>query len=99
VLAVGIAPAVVESIERAAGRIPTAEVVTCSLKSAPTRVAELWPFAIVMSEDLYGFDAPEFDALARDVSARLITVGAELDADFEHKIGEKLLEAYRRRME
>ena len=63
---------------------------------APTRVAELWPFAIVMSDDLYAFDAAEFDALARDVRARLITVSAAPPDQAD--LGKKILEAFRRRM-
>jgi hypothetical protein len=99
VLVVGGPQALIESAKVAAKAVPVAEVVTCELRDAPTRVAELWPFAIVMSEDLYTFDAAEFDALARDVKARLITVivGASLTPS-EKDLREKILEAYRRRM-
>jgi hypothetical protein len=100
VLVVGGPQALIESARRAARAVPTAEVVSCELRDAPTRVAELWPFVIVMSDDLYTFDAAEFDALARDVRARLITVtiGAAEDAPIERDLGAKMLEAYRWRM-
>jgi hypothetical protein len=100
VLVVGGPPSLLDSTRRAARSVPTAEVVFCELRDAPTRVAEMWPFAIVMSEDLYAFDAAEFDALARDVKARLITVliTAAASTPSESELGVKLLEAFRRRM-
>lgn len=100
VLVVGGPQALIESARRAARAVPAAEVVCCELREAPTRVAELWPFVIVMSDDLYTFDAAEFDALARDVRARLITipVGAATDAPTEKELGAKMLEAFRWRM-
>jgi hypothetical protein len=100
VLVVGGPPALVESARRAARSVPTAEVVACDLREAPTRVAELWPFVIIMSDDLYTFDSAEFDALARDVRARLITVaiGASGELPAETDIGDKILEAFRWRM-
>ena len=70
---------------------------TCELRDAPTRVAELWPFAIAMSDDLYAFDSAESDALARDVRARLITGGTAAPPD-PAELGKKILEAFRRRM-
>ena len=100
VLVVGGPPSLLDSTRRAARSVPTAEVVFCELRDAPTRVAEMWPFAIVMSEDLYAFDAAEFDALARDVKARLITVliSAAVSTPSEPELGAKILEAFRRRM-
>jgi len=99
VLVVGGTQALLESTRRAARSVPPAEVVFCELRDAPTRVAELWPFVIVMSEDLYAFDSSEFYALARDVKARLIimSVGAPTDA-LEPELGQKILEAFRRRL-
>ncbi|MDD9935937.1 MAG: hypothetical protein OXT09_20165 [Myxococcales bacterium] len=100
VLVVGGPQALVDCTAQASRTVPVAEVVSCELRDAPTKVAELWPFAIVMSEDLYGFDAAEFDALARDVSARLITVYVESRTLVRDPgdLGEKILEAFRRRM-
>lgn len=90
----------IESARRAARAVPTAEVVSCELRDVPTRVAELWPFAIIMSDDLYTFDSAEFDALARDVKARLITVRvlASSSVPSEAELAAKLQEAFRRRM-
>ena len=59
VLVVGGPSALIDCTTRASRSVPVAEVVSCELRDAPTNVAELWPFAIVMSEDLYGFDAAE----------------------------------------
>jgi hypothetical protein len=100
VLVVGGPQALIECALDASRSIPGAEVVHCELRDAPTRVAELWPFAIVMSEDLYGFDAAEFDALARDVRARLITVAVESATSIPEAatLGEKIVEAYQWRM-
>jgi hypothetical protein len=100
VLVVGGPPALIEITRTAARSVPTADVVSCELRDAPTRVAELWPFAIVMSEDLYSFDAAEFDALARDVRARLITMEVQSPTSIPQatELGDKILEAFRRRM-
>jgi len=99
VLVVGGPSTLVEAARMAARGVPTAEVRECELRDAATRVAELWPFAIVMSEDLYGFDCAEFDALARDVSARLITVTTEstAPAHLAAQLGNKIVEAFRLR--
>jgi hypothetical protein len=97
VLVVGGPQALVECVERSSRTVPRAEVVTCELREAATKVAELWPFAIIMSEDLYAFDSAEFDALARDVRSRLIVVPAGLTPR-ETELGPKILEAFRWRM-
>jgi hypothetical protein len=100
VLLVGGPQTLVESVKHAARCVPTAELVCCELGDAATRVAQLWPFAIVMSDDLYTFDAPEFEALARDVQARLITVTIDgaVSMPAQQELGEKILEAFRWRM-
>ena len=100
VLVVGGPHALVACTEQAARSVPPAQVVSCELRDAPTRVAELWPFAIVMSEDLYAFDSAEFDALARDVRARLITVTVDASSAIVDSaaLGDKILEAFRRRL-
>jgi hypothetical protein len=100
VLVVGGPQGLLECAQSASRSVPGAEVVSCELRDAPTRVAELWPFAIVMSDDLYGFDAAEFDALARDVRARLITVHVDSATSIPQasELAEKILEAYNWRM-
>ena len=57
------------------------------------------PFAIVMSEDFYRFDAAEFDALARDVGATLIRVDMAnaTQAKLERTLMPKLGQAHRKR--
>lgn len=40
--------------------------------ATPTMCARLRPLVIVISDAIYSFDPLEFDALARDVSARLL---------------------------
>jgi hypothetical protein len=98
VLVVGAPAPVAEGARLASRAIPGAHVVECELKLAATRVAELWPFAIVMTEDLYAFDAAEFDALARDVSGRLITTSATATTEeTERKLRPLFVEAHRRR--
>jgi hypothetical protein len=99
VLVVGGPPLMVDCARKASSAVPTAEVVTCELRDAPTRVAELWPFAIVMSDDLYAFDSAEFDALARDVKARLITLTIDEGnaGARQQELRTKLAEAFRRR--
>jgi hypothetical protein len=99
VLVVGGPHLLVECARKAASAVPTAEVVACELRDAPTKVAELWPFAIVMSEDLYAFDSAEFDALARDVKARLITmtIDESTAGARQQELRTKLAEAFRRR--
>ena len=100
VLVVGGPSQLVDCATRAATVVPMAAVVGCELRDAPTKVAELWPFVIIMSDDLYAFDSAEFDALARDVRARLITMTIDLrnPAVQERTLRDKILEAFRRRM-
>ena len=64
----------IAAVRQAAGVAAAARVETAELANAATIVATHWPFAIVMSEDVYSFDAAEFEALARDVNATLIRV-------------------------
>jgi hypothetical protein len=97
ILVVGGSPALVDCVERSARAVPRAQVVTCELREAATKVAELWPFAMIMSEDLYAFDAAEFDALARDVRSRLIVVSASVTPR-DTELSPKIMEAFRWRM-
>ena len=98
VLVIGGAPPLLECAERSARAVPRAQVLRCELREAATRVAELWPFAIIISDDLYDFDSAEFDALARDVRSKLIVVsGHRLPRESE--LSAKILEAFRMRMQ
>lgn len=71
VVVVGGPDVLVQAVAQAIERIPGARVETCDILNAATTVAKTWPFAIVMTEDIYAFDPQEFEALARDVAARL----------------------------
>lgn len=77
VVVIGGPDRLVEAVSRACQPIPGARVETASLRDAATKVAALWPFAMVMSDDVYCFDPEEFDALSRDVAARLITISTD----------------------
>ena len=56
-----------------------ARVEHVTVATVATAVSTYRPIAIVMSHDVYGFDAKEFDALARDVGAAVIPVDCSLD--------------------
>jgi hypothetical protein len=58
-------------------RATPAHVKESDLPSAATHAARWRPLAIVLSEDLYAFDGPEFDALANDVQSKLVVVRGE----------------------
>ena len=58
-------------------RATPAHVKECDVSSTSTMVARWRPLAIVLTEDLYAFDAPEFDALAKDVKSMLVRVQRE----------------------
>jgi hypothetical protein len=58
-------------------RATPAHVKECDLTMAATMVARWRPLAIVLTEDLYAFDATEFDALAKDVKSMLVRVQRE----------------------
>ena len=74
VVVIGGPDELVEASRRSASLVTNASLVTSDVASAATNVARARPFAVVMSDELYGFDSREFDALARDVQARLIVL-------------------------
>jgi hypothetical protein len=74
VVVIGGPDALIEAAKRASGVATSARVVTTDIASAATHVARERPFAIVVSDEVYAFDASEFDALARDVSSILIAL-------------------------
>jgi len=100
VVVVGGPPELIEATRQAAGIAVAARVETAELANAATVVASLRPFAIVMSEDVYAFDAAEFDALARDVNAALlkIEVGERDARALERTLMPKLGKAHRQRV-
>jgi len=96
VVVVGGPALLVEATRQAAGIAAAARVELAELGTAATVVALHRPFAIVMSEDVYAFDAVEFDALARDVGATLVRVETaevgrnELERSLMPKLGRAL---------
>lgn len=46
---------------------------------ANTAAARCRPLVLVISEDVYAFDAQEFEALARDIRARLLRVDEDVE--------------------
>jgi predicted RecB family endonuclease len=52
---------------------------------------------IIVNEDMYAFDSAEFDALARDVGAQLITIASDARAVVHS--GDRLQEAVRNALE
>ena len=77
VIVIGGPDELVEATRRAAALVTNAAVVTADVATAATKVANTRPFAIVVSDELYSFDAAEFDALARDVQASLIALPSD----------------------
>jgi len=74
IVVVGGPEALISATRQIVSIIGNVMVVTADVKAAATQVARLRPTAIVMSEEVYAFDAAEFDALARDVQATLISL-------------------------
>lgn len=60
--------------QNAALSVSGAYVVRAELATSATVCAEVRPYAIVVSNDVYDFGGAEFDALARDVDAGLLVV-------------------------
>jgi hypothetical protein len=99
VVVVGGPAELVAAVRQAAGVLAAARVETAELANAATIAATHRPFAIVMSEDVYAFDAAEFEALARDVNAALIRVetGGTTRAKLERTLMPRIGQAFRRR--
>lgn len=99
IVVIGGSDSLLEAVRRSIGRVAVARIVSTDVAGAATQVASARPFAIVISEEIYGFDAEEFDALARDVQAAVIAIptdGATPRALLE-KVDARLMAAYRRR--
>jgi hypothetical protein len=65
----------VEAVRRvAASESPSIVVEACGAVSVNTTASSLRPFALVVNQDVFSFDAEEFSALARDVQAELIVL-------------------------
>ena len=53
-----------------------ASIEITDVAGAATNVARWRPFALVMEEEVFEFDPREFEALARDVGAEIVTVAS-----------------------
>ena len=74
IMLIGGSGRLADIVARAATQACGARVVEADLKTATTIATERRPFAMIVAKDIYEFGGPEFDALARDVSAELIVV-------------------------
>ena len=74
VVVVGGTDQLVEACRRVAAGLASARVEPCEVVNVATKAAEYRPFAMVVTENVYEFDPLEFEALARDVGAELLTV-------------------------
>lgn len=101
VLVIGGPDELVEATRRAASLVTNAAVVTADVASAATKVAITRPFAIVVSDELYGFDSGEFDALARDVKASLIALPSDGVSvrTLQQRLTPLVMDAYREHFE
>lgn len=99
VVVIGGPDGLIEAVRRSMGRVAIARVVPSDVAGAATQVASTRPFAIVISEEIYGFDSDEFDALARDVQAAVITIRTDgvTARSLQDSLDPRILEAYRRR--
>ncbi len=99
VVVVGGPDNLVEAVRRSIGKHAAARVVGTDVAGAATAVASARPFAVVISEEIYGFDSGEFDALARDVQAAVITVATDGVPPrlLQERLDPRILDAYRRR--
>ena len=77
---------------------PSIDVQACTAAAVATEVARLRPFALVVNQDIYGFDPEEFTALARDVNADLVVLKvSSVNATFlEQALRPSLRSAFRR---
>ena len=99
VVVIGGPDSLIEAVYRSLGKHAVARVVATDVAAAATTVASARPFAVVISEEIYGFDAEEFDALARDVQAAVVTAPTDgvPQRALQEKLEPRLLDAYRRR--
>jgi hypothetical protein len=99
VVVIGGPDSLIEAVYRAIGKQTVARVVATDVAGAATSVASARPFAVVISEEIYGFDAEEFDALARDVQAAVVTVPTDgvPPRALQERLEPRILDTYRRR--
>jgi len=76
VLVIGASSELVDRCKQSASAIKLF-VETADMANAATMAARSLPMVLVMTRDLYDFDPNEFDALARDVRAKIVRVTDE----------------------
>jgi ABC-type amino acid transport substrate-binding protein len=99
VLVAGGPDELVAATRRAAAyESPSIAVEACPAVTVASDAAALRPFALVVSQDVYGFDPDEFAALARDVQAELVVlkVTNTTNAFLEQALKPSLRSAFRR---
>jgi hypothetical protein len=98
VVVIGGPDSLIESVRRVTGAVTAARVVTSDVAAAATKVAAARPFALVISEELYSFDADEFEALARDVQASVIALRTDgvPARTLDEWLSPKILDAFRK---
>jgi hypothetical protein len=99
VVVVGVAPSVVAACRYAAAIGASALTEPCSVETLATTCATWRPIAIVVPQDVYDFDSAEFDALARDAGAQVVTLPPYQvpDAELRAWLVERLRVAAQRR--
>lgn len=99
VLVVGGSGPLLDAVQRVVtGESPAIIVDACELIEAANVMTAKRPFAVVMSQDVYGFDPGELTALVRDVQAELVVVKvSRVSAGFlEQALRPSLRHAFRR---
>lgn len=89
-LVVGGSEELAKTCKQAISQASAGKVITCDVGHTATVAADARPYAVVVPEDLYGFDPSEFDALGRDLHTDIVVVPEDIDA--EELVG-KLLRA------
>lgn len=93
ILMVSVSPELAQRCRAAARRARVLFCHECTLPSLISLAVERRPLAIVFPEPIYAFDADEFDALARDIQASIVTLPPDLT---EQSLDEALEEALSR---
>lgn len=94
VLLVGPADALAARCREMCLRARVMLIVESDLAALTNTAVERKPLAILFPEDIYAFDSVEFDALARDIQAVVVTLEPDVtDEVLEARLAEALLRA------
>ncbi len=73
-------------------------VAECTVENATDTAAQMRPLVMIIPEDVYRVDAQNFDALARDVRAEVLSVHEDVQADeLEGQLGKLMSQAEAKR--